>query len=59
MHSECCTPNLLKVEAFYIHKYFSYVFKKELKVKSDFKKCAVSAMGDKTASWMKYLMLKM
>lgn len=50
MHSECCTPNLLKVEAFYIHKYFSYVFKKELKVKSDFKKCAVSAMGDKTAS---------
>lgn len=50
MHSECCTPNLFKVEAFYIYTNIFYVFKKELKVKSDLKKCAVSAMGDKTVS---------
>lgn len=51
MHSECCTPNLFKVEAFSIYiQIIFYVFKKELKVKSDFKKCAVSAMGDKTVS---------
>lgn len=59
MYLECCIFNFLKVEVFYIYKYFFYVFKKELKVKLDFKKCVVLVMGDKIVSWMKYLMLKM
>lgn len=50
MYLECCIFNFFKVEVFYIYKYFFYVFKKELKVKLDFKKCVVLVMGDKIVS---------
>lgn len=50
MYLECCIFNFLKVEVFYIYKYYFYVFKKELKVKLDFKKCVVLVMGDKIVS---------